>query len=226
MGTWLAVRRVFRFWTPLQEDRSSGPVLPQPSDPLAFSLWWRIIERLARMPNEARVRGGTDFFRNLILDRLRLSLVVTDATCECGAPLDSRGRHRAVCSQSGLLWHPREPSRVCREARAIVRTNVKLWDIRDMSGALWLRQASLCSMVPNWPWTSRCVAPSRVVVSPGRVQPTKMENARADKAQKCGIARWGSLSVRCGCARDRRAVHRSTGFRGVSRAGQERPHPL
>ena len=53
-------------------------------------------------------------------------------------PWNSWGRHRAACSQSGRLRTravapERTLARVCREARAILRTNVKL---RDMNIAV------------------------------------------------------------------------------------------
>ena len=57
-----------------------------------------------------------------------------EARCECGAPLDTLGRHRAVCNRSGRLRTracPTERSlaRVCREAGATVRFNTMLRDM-------------------------------------------------------------------------------------------------
>ena len=79
-----------------------------------------------------------ELVRTLVLERLRLPLAVADVVCECGAPLDSRGRHRAACAQSGRLRTravapERTLARVCREAGATVRQNVKL---RDMNVAV------------------------------------------------------------------------------------------
>ena len=55
-------------------------------------------------------------FRTAILERLRLPLDVTDATCTCGGRLDSLVRHRGSCLG-------------CQEAGAVVRTNMKLRDM-------------------------------------------------------------------------------------------------
>ena len=71
-------------------------------------------------------------FRTLLLERLRLPLLVTEAVCEeCGAPLDVNGRHRAACPASGRPKTRAAPmerviARVCREARATVRFNTML----------------------------------------------------------------------------------------------------
>ena len=72
--------------------------------------------------------------RTAILERLRLPLDVTDATCTCGGRLDSLGRHRGACPQSGRLHTraigpERTVARICREAGAVVRTNMKLRDM-------------------------------------------------------------------------------------------------
>ena len=73
-------------------------------------------------------------FRVLVLERLRVPLPVTEARCECGAALDSKGRHRAACPHSGrlrtrALAPERTLARVCREAGASVRCNAKLVDM-------------------------------------------------------------------------------------------------
>ena len=73
-------------------------------------------------------------FRVLVLERLRVPLPVTEARCECGAALDSKGRHRAACTHSGrlrtrALGPERTLARVCREAGASVRCNAKLVDM-------------------------------------------------------------------------------------------------
>ena len=74
-----------------------------------------------------------ELFRTLILERLRLPLAVADAVCECGALVDTRGRHRAACPHSGWLRTravaPERTLRNCREAGAAVRPNVKLRDM-------------------------------------------------------------------------------------------------
>jgi len=74
-------------------------------------------------------------FRTLLLERLRLPLPLTEATCEgCGQALDVRGLHRAACSHSGRLKRRATPTeralaRVCREAGAVVRYNAFLKDM-------------------------------------------------------------------------------------------------
>ena len=75
-----------------------------------------------------------EHFRALVLERLRLPLPITEAKCECGAPLDQRGCHRAACPRSGRLRSRAVPvertlARVCHEAGATVRCNVKLRDL-------------------------------------------------------------------------------------------------
>ena len=76
---------------------------------------------------EFKIEPG--MFRVLILERLRVPLPVTEAWCECGAPLDCQGHHRAACPHSGrlrtrALAPERTLARVCREAGATVRWNL------------------------------------------------------------------------------------------------------
>ena len=74
-------------------------------------------------------------FRVLLLERLRLPLTITEATCGgCGAPLDPRGIHRAACTRSGRVRKRVAPvermlARVFREAGARVRFNALLRDM-------------------------------------------------------------------------------------------------
>jgi len=74
-------------------------------------------------------------FRTLLLERLRLPLPVSEATCEgCGRVLDERGFHRAACPHSGRVKRRATPveralARVCREAGAVVRFNAFLKDM-------------------------------------------------------------------------------------------------
>ena len=70
-------------------------------------------------------------FRTIILERLWLPLMITDARCECRGVLDVRGQHRAARPRSGRLRSRAVPTertlaRVCREAGATVRCNAKL----------------------------------------------------------------------------------------------------
>ena len=138
-----------------------------------------------------------ELFRNLILERLRLPLAVADATCECGTPLDSRGRHRAACPLSGRLRTRAvapERTRVCREAGAIVRTNVKL---RDMNIAVRADDERCIEVVASGlplfhgaqlavDITLRCALTSRGEPRTGaaREDGIACQSARADKAQK------------------------------------------
>ena len=78
-------------------------------------------------------------FRTILLSRLQMPLMVTERVCEgCGASLDGRGFHRTACTKSGRLKRRAVPlekttARICREAGANVRENVKL---RDMNIAV------------------------------------------------------------------------------------------
>ena len=74
-------------------------------------------------------------FRTLLLERLRLPLLVTEAHCEgCGRKLDELGRHRGACNCSGRLKRRAKPrevamARICREAGATVKTHAKPRDM-------------------------------------------------------------------------------------------------
>ena len=74
-------------------------------------------------------------FWTLLLERLRIPLSITEATCSgCGAPLDPRGIHRAACTRSGRVRKRAAPvermlARVFREAGARVRFNALLRDM-------------------------------------------------------------------------------------------------
>ena len=85
-------------------------------------------------PTSSDYQLQPETFRVSTLERLRLPIHVTEARCLCGAPLDQLGRHRGACPRSGRLQSravPRERTlaRVCREAGAVVRSNVKLRDM-------------------------------------------------------------------------------------------------
>ena len=72
-------------------------------------------------------------FKTALLERVRLPLDVTDATCTSGGHVDHFGRHRGACPQSRRLrtravGPERTLARVCREAGAVGRTNMKLRD--------------------------------------------------------------------------------------------------
>ena len=80
-------------------------------------------------------------FRTVVLERLRLPLQITDSHCECGGCLYQLGRNRGVCPKSGRLRSravapERTLARICREAGAIVRTNVMLRDTNITVSAL------------------------------------------------------------------------------------------
>ena len=89
---------------------------------------------LVGCPTKLEFRIAPDLFRTLILERLRLPLLVSEARCECGLSVDGHGRHRAACPHSGRLRTrasapERTLARVCREAGASVRFNAKLVDM-------------------------------------------------------------------------------------------------
>ena len=91
-------------------------------------------EVLCGAPVAPEFKVEPQLFRALVLERLRLPLDVTDASCECGSRLDLLGRHRAACPRSGrlrsrALGTERSLARVCREAGATVRCNTKLRDM-------------------------------------------------------------------------------------------------
>ena len=91
-------------------------------------------EVLCVNPTSPEFTMAPSIFRTVVLERLRLPLDVIEATCACGGFLDSLGRHRAACPQSGKLrtravGPERTLARICREAGARVRCNVKLRDM-------------------------------------------------------------------------------------------------
>ena len=105
-------------------------------------------------PTQKEFEVEPHLFRNLVLERLRLPLDVTDAVCECGCRLDTEGRHRAACARSGRLrtravGPERTLARICREAGALVRCNTKL---RDMNVAVPAAdRASSCQRTSSVP---------------------------------------------------------------------------
>ena len=85
-------------------------------------------------PTGPEFQLSPELFRTLVLERLRLPLHITEARCECGGHHDTLGRHRSACPRSGrlrvrALSIEKILARVCHEAKAIVRTNVKLRDM-------------------------------------------------------------------------------------------------
>ena len=63
----------------------------------------RASEVLCVNPTKPEFTMAPSIFRTVVLERLRLLLSITEATCACGRHLDSLGRHRAACPQSGKL---------------------------------------------------------------------------------------------------------------------------
>ena len=86
-------------------------------------------------PTSQAFEVGSADFRTLVLQRLGLPLALTDSICEgCGAALDSLGLHRGACVRSGRLKLRAKPAEsamaaVCREAGALVKTEVRLRDL-------------------------------------------------------------------------------------------------
>ena len=58
----------------------------------------------AHVPTAPEFVVPPHLFRVLLLERMRLALPITEATCGgCCAPLDPHGLHRAACTRSGRL---------------------------------------------------------------------------------------------------------------------------
>ena len=74
--------------------------------------------QLLRAQSSPEYRLELNLFRTLLLKRFRLPLQAAEASCECGAHLDSLGRHRAACPCSG---------RLCARAMAPKRTIARVW---------------------------------------------------------------------------------------------------
>ena len=154
---------------------------------------------LCGCPSKPEFRIEAGLFRTLILERARLPLQVVEARCECGTPLDSRGRHRAACSRSGrlktrALAPERTLARVCREAGATVRCNAKL---RDMDLAISAHdERAIEVLATGLPLffgaqlavdiTLRCALASDGTAQPGaaRVDGAVCSRAREDKERK------------------------------------------
>ena len=105
-------------------------------------------EVLCVNPTKPEFTMAPSIFRTVVLERLRLPLSVTEATCACGRHLDSLGRHRAACPHSGKLrtrgvGPERTVARICREAGALVRCNVKLRDMNVMVPAMDEREVEV-----------------------------------------------------------------------------------
>ena len=90
---------------------------------------------LSHAPTAPEFTIPPHLFQVLVLERLRLPLLLTEATCEaCHEPLDALGRHRAACPNTGRLKKRAMPvermmARVCREAGARVKLNARLRDM-------------------------------------------------------------------------------------------------
>ena len=90
---------------------------------------------LAHAPTAREFTTPPHLFRMLLLERLRLPLLLTEAACEaCHEPLDPLGWHRAACPHTGRLkkWATkveRTLAHICREAGARVKFNALLRDM-------------------------------------------------------------------------------------------------
>ena len=125
MATWLAVLRVFRFRHHFRETvvlarscASDQAHLRSHSGPGVGAVFHG-------SPTGPEFQVQPMHFRTLVLERLRLPLLLTEARCECGGQNDIFGRHRAACPHSGRLkracrTHRGTLARVCREAGATV----------------------------------------------------------------------------------------------------------
>ena len=83
-------------------------------------------------PPVSRIDSST--FRVLLLRRLWLPLPPSSRSCRCGRLLDVLGHHRTGCAEAGVLGRrgcalESAAARVCREAGAMVSTNVMVRDL-------------------------------------------------------------------------------------------------
>ena len=89
---------------------------------------------LSSTPSCPALRIDSHLFRVLLLRRLRLPLPPVSRTCRCGRLLDPFGHHCAACSRAGVLGRrgfalESVGARICREAGALVSTNVFVRDL-------------------------------------------------------------------------------------------------
>lgn len=93
------------------------------------------------MPTSPLGRISSQAFRVMLLRRLRAPLPPTPTRCRCRLFLDPLGDHRAACSVAGVLGKrgyalEMAATRICREARARVQTNVFVRDLNVVSSRL------------------------------------------------------------------------------------------
>ena len=121
---------------------------------------------MAHCPTSPEFTIPPHLFRTLLLERMSLSLQMTEARCEgCHAQLDSCGHHRASCPRSGRVKKRATPTehtvaRIFREAGATVRKNVFLKDMNVEVTAEDARQIEVLAQDlpcfgggPRSPWT-------------------------------------------------------------------------
>ena len=90
---------------------------------------------LSHAPTAPEYTVPPHLFRVLLLERLALPLLVTEARCSgCHELLDLQGHHLAACPRTGRLKKRATPTermlaRICREAGARVRYNAFLRDM-------------------------------------------------------------------------------------------------
>ena len=135
----------------------------------------------------------------LVLERLRLPLQAVDAQSECGASLDVQGRHGAACPRSGRLWSravgpERTLARVCREAGATVRCNVRLRDMNVVVSATDMRSIEVwaiglplhhgAQLAVDITLRSALTSASHACPSAATIDGAVLVKARADKERK------------------------------------------
>ena len=78
--------------------------------------------------NETREMCSCWGYKQHLLRRLHLPLLLAVRKCWCGRPLDACGQHRAACARSGVLagrgWSVENAAKICREAGGRVTNNV------------------------------------------------------------------------------------------------------
>ena len=143
--------------------------------------------------------GDRERFRTLGLERLRLPLQIAEAQCECGALLDVQGRHRAACPRSRRLRSravgpERTLARVCREAGATVRCNVRLRDMNVAVSVTYMRSIEVLAtglplhhgaqLVVDITLRSALTSASHACTSAATIDGAVLVKARADKERK------------------------------------------
>ena len=140
-----------------RESTVFASVMSQLPSPLAITLVVDLPTCCKDAPQNQSSQFEPELFRTVILG-------VVDAVCECGGPHRHQGTPQGRLSTFRLRTRAVAPertlARICREAGATVRSNIKLRDMNVHVRADDERcievLAGLCSMELNWQWISPC----------------------------------------------------------------------